>query len=186
MSKSLIRIYLSGSIKKGRIDTRDEGAFWTEEHECIIKNLLGRHVELLNPAKSPISRNDYFVNYGCDLYLIDVSDVILADLREERGIGVGAELMYAQQIGKPVITWLPLNSTYRREFVADVFGEDLHDWIYPFAYSLSDHIVDNLHDACELIKRAGIHNLRKDRNKTITAALSKFKGDYGAWIKQYE
>jgi hypothetical protein len=103
MDSRKIRIYLSGSVKKGRDDNRNPSEFWTADDENFIFKKINLEVVLLNPSKSPISRNDYFVNYGCDLYLVESADVVLVDLRGERGIGVGAELMYAQFREKCVV-----------------------------------------------------------------------------------
>lgn len=176
----MINIYLSGSIKKGASDPRGEEAFWAPEHEREICNAVNGRVRLLNPAKSPIRRNEYFVNYGCDIFLIQKSDVVLVDLRTEKGIGVGAELMYAQFIGKTVIGWIPENSCYKRDKVEDVFGEDLVNWIHPFAFGLCDEISDTLEGACAHINRmyeAG--GFVKDVNKAPERALEAFQREYG-------
>ena len=127
MTSPALQIYLSGSIKKGRFDTRSESEYWSSENEHEIARSINRSVVFLNPARTAIRRNDYFVNYGCDLFMIQESDLVLVDLRTEKGIGVGAELMYAHFIGRPVVGWLPRNSHYKRDYVEDVFGEDLVD-----------------------------------------------------------
>lgn len=145
-------IYLSGSVKKGSTDPRSKASFWTDEDEHeITSGISGRKVQLLNPSKSVLRRSDYYANFGCDLHLVSISDLVLVDAREKRGIGIGAEMLFAQTRGIPVISICPPNSTYRRDHVPDVFGEDLIDWIHPFIYGLSDHIVDDLHDAIALI-----------------------------------
>jgi hypothetical protein len=179
----MLRIYLSGSIKKGRSDDRGDDAFWTAEHEAQIRGLVGADTKLLNPAKSPIRRNDYFVNYGCDLFLVGHADVVLADLRCEKGIGVGAELMYAHVVRRPVIGWLPPNSYYRRDKIEDVFGEDLTDWTHPFAYGLCDIIVDSLEEACAHINKMRADssfgkNSRKSPDKAIKAFLEEYNGAF--------
>lgn len=179
----VIKIYLSGSIKKGRTDNRGEDAFWSPAHEEEIRRLVIEPVVLLNPAKTSIKRNDYFVNYGCDLYLVGHADCVLVDLRMERGIGVGAELMYARVINKPVIGWLPPNSVYRRDLIEDVFGEDLANWTHPFAFGLCDFIADNLELACQQINSMWAEGeLRKDEAKSPEKAIAAFLDIYGDTI----
>lgn len=153
-----LRIYLSGSIRKGAGDPRSPDHFWTRENEEFIRANAGGPVELLNPAKTDIRRQDFALNFGCDLYLVSISDVVLVDARREKGIGVGAEMMFAVQRGIPVITWAPPDTHYRRSRVPDLFGEDLHDWTHPFIFGLSDHIVSDLAEAMALIRSKAINN----------------------------
>jgi len=177
--RASVRIYLSGSIRKGRQDPRGDDEFWTATDERLIQNLVRPNAVLLNPAKSPIRRNDYFVNYGCDLFLVQTSDVILADLRTEKGIGVGAELMFAYFVKKPVIGWVPTNSYYQRERIEDVFGEDLLDWTHPFVFGLCDYIANNLVQACERINEMCERGeFAKDDYKSPGNAIEAFKRAY--------
>lgn len=151
--KTSLRIYLSGSIRKGSTDPRSEDHFWSERDEQFIRDNAGvAAVELLNPAKTHIKRSDFGLNFGCDLYLVSISDVVLVDARREKGIGVGAEMMFAVDRGIPVIAWAPPDTHYRRSFVPDVFGEDLHDWTHPFIFGLSDRIADNLSEVMEHVR----------------------------------
>lgn len=152
VSVDQLMIYLSGSVKKGSGDGRSNESFWTDEdEETIVTSVRGRRTRLLNPSKSVLRRSDYYANFGCDLHLVSISDLILVDARDKRGIGIGAEMLFAQGLGIPVISICPPNTNYRRDFVPGVFGEDLKDWIHPFVYGLSDHIADNLDDAISLI-----------------------------------
>lgn len=173
-----LRIYLCGSIKKGDSDLRPSNEFWTEEDEITIKSKLNFDVDLLNPAKTKISRNDYFVNFGADLFLVQSSDMIFADLRSEKGIGVGAEMMFARQSGIPVIAWLPERTHYRRD-LSDVFGEDLKRWIHPFAFALSDHIAQTLDEVCQIANAIADCNLSSvDSSKNINRAIDRFLENY--------
>ena len=148
-----LRVYLSGSIRKGSEDTRSTDHFWTPENEAFILANGGARIELLNPAKTDIRRQDFGLNFGCDLYLVSISDIVLVDARKEKGIGIGAEMMFAVQRGIPVITWAPQDTHYRRSEVPNVFGENLRNWTHPFVYGLSDYVVDSLAEAVELISR---------------------------------
>lgn len=151
MNSKPLRIYLSGSIKKGARDQRSDDHFWTQHDEDYIRGNLDFEIELLNPAKTDISRQDFGLNFGCDLHLVSISDVVLVDARTEKGIGIGAEMMFAVQRQIPVITWAPLNSHYRRSEVPDVFGENLKNWTHPFVFGLSDYVVESLAEAIRLI-----------------------------------
>lgn len=173
-----VRIYLCGSVKKGLLDNRSEEEFWDPAHEIAIAKALDRPVELLNPSKTKIRRSNYFINFGCDIFLVQSSDLLFADLRSEKGIGVGAELMFARQAGIPVIAWLPPDSHYRRD-LTDVFGEDLHNWVHPFAYALSDYIEDSLNAVCERAKSILAGEVQPVmRNKEIKQATDAFLREY--------
>lgn len=182
-----IKIYLSGSIKKGSGDTRSPVHFWTEEDESNIVEYCGTHVELLNPAKSNIRRNDYHANYGCDLFLVRQSDVVLVDLRTEKGIGIGAELMFARYEQIPVVGWAPRNSQYRKDRVENVFGEDLVDWIHPFAFGLCDYLEPTLEAACGRIKEVlSLPPKMRKRSPEIEGSIRYFCSKYPEWSKIYD
>lgn len=145
------RVYLCGSIRKGASDSRPDDYFWTEDDETYIRRNVSFDLDLLNPAKSKIDRNDVFLNYGCDLSLVQSSSVILADLRREKGIGIGAELMFARFHGIPVVAYLPPHSHYHRELISDIAGQDVTEWIHPFVYGLCDYMEPNLESICNTL-----------------------------------
>lgn len=173
-----LRIYLSGSIRKGAGDPRPPDHFWTREDEEAIRSGVGSPVELLNPAKTDIRRQDFGLNFGCDLHLVSISDVVLVDARREKGIGIGAEMMFAVQRGLPVITWAPMESHYRRSKVADVFGEDLTDWTHPFVFGLSDHVVEKLDQAIDLL-RALVQGEPIPKTVTIDGLIDRYRRSIG-------
>lgn len=173
-----LRIYLSGSIRKGRGDPRSPDHFWTCEDEEVIRSGVGSPVELLNPAKTDVRRQDVGLNFGCDLHLVSISDVVLVDARREKGIGIGAEMMFAVQLGIPVITWAPMESHYRRSKVPDVFGEDLTDWTHPFVFGLSDHVVDELAHAVDLL-RAMAQGEAISKTVTIDGLIDRYRRSIG-------
>jgi hypothetical protein len=173
-----IRIYLCGSVKKGLTDNRPETEFWSPQHEDLIGRTIKGNIELLNPSKTPISRKDYFTNFGCDLFLVQSSNLLIADLRSEKGIGVGAEMMFARQAAIPVIAWLPPESHYRRD-LSNVFGEDLQNWMHPFAYALSDYLEDSLEAVCHRANAILSGSIdRISESKTIERAIDKFLTRY--------
>jgi hypothetical protein len=147
-------VYLCGSIRKGSSDDRDPGNFWGDDEEkALLAPVRSAEVVTLNPARTDLRRNDYYANFGCDLHLVTKSDVVVVDARTEKGVGVGAEMMFARERNIPVITVAPPNTNYRRDFVPDVFGEDLRDWIHPFIFGLSTRIVDGFEDAGHLLEQ---------------------------------
>jgi hypothetical protein len=173
-----LRIYLSGSIRKGEGDLRSLDHFWTSADEDFIRQNAGRPVELLNPSKTDIRRQDFAINFGCDLHLVSISDVVLVDARREKGIGVGAEMMFAVQHGIPIVTWSPPDTHYRRSKVADLFGEDLHDWTHPFVFGLSDHVVDDLGAAMTII-RSGLFNSAEPRRRQMEILIQRYRDSIG-------
>lgn len=147
-----LRVYLSGSIPKGRDDPRPPNHYWSDHDRVTLKRALGTaSVVLVDPAQAKICRQDTLANFGCDLYLVATSDVVLVDGRTGKGIGVGAEMMFAASRGIPVIAWVPRETHYRRAKVLDVFGEDLSDWLHPFIRGLSDYVVETLEQAAVLL-----------------------------------
>lgn len=148
-----MKIYLCGSIKKGSDDHRDPDSFWSDEDERELRAGIAHSVALLNPAKSRINRADFRANYGCDLFLVMSSDILIVDLRKEKGLGVGAEMMLARNKDIPVIGWVPEESHYRRKYVRDVYGEDLVDWIHPFVFGLCDYIESDLAGVCRRVNQ---------------------------------
>jgi hypothetical protein len=150
-----LRVYLSGSIPKGRNDPRPADHYWSDNDRNALRRALGSaSVVLVDPTQAKICRQDSLANFGCDLYLVASSNVVLVDARTAKGIGVGAEMMFAVSRGIPVISWVPRETHYRRKTVEDVFGEDLSDWLHPFINGLSDYVVDSLEEAAALLGTA--------------------------------
>jgi hypothetical protein len=167
-------VYLSGSVKKGSNDKKDDDSFWSDEEERRITLNINADVQTLNPSRSRLKRNDYYANFGCDVHLVNISDVVLVDARTKKGIGIGAEMMFAKMKGIPVITICPRNSHYRRDFVPDVFGEDLVNWIHPFVFGLSDHIVASVDEAIELINSLWPDNLCRKSGDDVHSAIDYY------------
>lgn len=147
MSKK-IKIYLCGSIKKGKHDNDKEHS-WGEKEEQEILCSFGSefNIQLLNPATIGIRRNDSFSNFGADVYLVKNSDFILVDARNKRGIGVGGEMVIAKHYSIPVVSLCPQDTDYRKSYVEDLCGENVKDWVHPFIIGLSDFIADDINTA---------------------------------------
>lgn len=177
-------VYVSCSIKKGPLDDRGPGFFFSDEHEKqITESVVSADLTLLNPAKSYCHRNDYYANYGCDLHMIRISDLMIVDARAEKGLGTGAELMYAHQHGIPTIAVCPSESNYRRSFVSDVCGEDLYDWIHPFVFGLSSLIVEDFEAAGEALEMFATGRLTLEDGRTPGDAIEYYLRQREAWSR---
>lgn len=179
-----ILVYLSCTIRKGPTDTRGPEFFCGEEEiKRLLEPVVSSPVTLLDPAKTECRRNDIFANYGCDLHMISISNVVVVDARAEKGVGVGAELMYARERGVPVIAVCPPESNYRRSLVEDVCGEDLSDWIHPFIYGLSSVIVDDFDAAGEVLEAIASGRISLPRVVDPNEAVSHYLRSREVWIR---
>jgi hypothetical protein len=110
--------------------------------------------------------------------LVSISSIVVVDLRRSKGIGVGAELMYANLHGIPVIGWLPSDSEYKRDIVKNINGEDLVDWVHPFAYGLCDMRFETLAEiGCELNRMVETQNFQKSF-RSPQHSIDKFLEQY--------
>ncbi|HUY47090.1 MAG TPA: hypothetical protein VMV92_15380 [Streptosporangiaceae bacterium] len=148
MKGSTLRVYLCGSIKKGKEDTRSD--FWTAEDIHELKAAVSPcELIVLNPGERQDNLSDVKATFGRDLLQVFTSDAILVDARHRRGVGVGAEMLFAKIHGIPVITVAPPNSHYHRSNVT-LMGQFVEDWTHPFISELSDHVVGNVTDAARV------------------------------------
>lgn len=147
--KDQLNIYLSGSIKKeneSQVET-----YWTDHDLQIIQKALSpTTVNFFNPSLRSDDLSDRFSAYGRDLFQIYSSDVVFVDARNKKGIGVGAEMMFAKTHSIPVISWLPPNSHYHRSNLS-LCGQTLPLWIHAYILNLSDFLAHSLEEAIEWI-----------------------------------
>jgi hypothetical protein len=142
MMKSKIAIYLAGHIKKGH--EKSEETFWTHDDLSMIKNHLDKYeVSFLNPAFRTDDLSDQFSVFGRDMLQVFSSNIVFVDARDRRGVGVGAEMMWAKVNKIPVVTWAPKNSHYQKGSTT-ILGVSVENFIHPFIEGLSDKIVENL------------------------------------------
>ncbi|MCE5315744.1 MAG: hypothetical protein LLG04_00070 [Parachlamydia sp.] len=148
--KKTLPIYLAGNIRKGKEE--DHLEVWTEEHQQLLQRLLP-HVTLnfLDPACRTDDLSDQVSVFGRDLYQVSSSKLVLVDARSKRGLGVGAEMMFAKVHRIPVAVWLPEESHYKRNRI-ELLGKEVADWIHPFIFNLSDYVAPTLEDAARWIK----------------------------------
>lgn len=135
-------MYLAGNIQKGH--EKESALYWTEEdREAIARGIDPIEVAFLNPAIRTDDLSDQKSVFGRDMTQVYCSDFIFVDARERRGLGVGAEMMWAKMNRIPVLTLAGKNTHYRKEEVL-LLGVKVEDWVHPFVESLSDAIVEDL------------------------------------------
>jgi len=81
------------------------------------------------------------------------SDIVFVDARDRRGIGVGAEMMWAKLNSKPLLTWAPKDTHYNKN-QATVLGVPVANYVHPFVECLSDKVVETLEEGAKWIKEA--------------------------------
>lgn len=148
--KKSISIYLAGTIKKGHDEEHE--LCWNEEHKKILQeNCQGIELIFLDPQKRSDDLSDQQSVFGRDMFQVFSSDVVLVDARSKRGLGVGAEMMFAKMQRIPLISWLPRESYYHRKEL-HFLGQKVESWIHPFVYSLSDYLAPTLQEAAHWIE----------------------------------
>jgi hypothetical protein len=151
-----ITIYLAGGIKKGH--EVNKGYFWSEtEITTLQENLKPYKVSFLNPAQRQDNLSDQFSVFGRDMLQVFSASVVFVDAREKRGIGVGAEMMWAKYHKIPVVTYAP-KDTYYHLSTTTILDVEVHNWVHPFVESLSDCIVETIADGAEWIKKMLFEN----------------------------
>lgn len=141
-----IFIYLSGSIQKSH---ETNSFFWTEENIDHIQRLFKSYdinAVLLNPSSRSDNLADEFSLFGRDVLQVYLSNCVIADGRERRGIGVGYEIAVANQKNIPVFSWVPYDSHYYPKELL-MLGQKLHDWRHPFFSAPSALLFDQLEHA---------------------------------------
>jgi hypothetical protein len=146
-----ISMYLAGSIKKGH--ERADEFYWTDaDRETIQRCLTGYEVSFLNPAFRTDNLSDQRSVFGRDMTQVFCCDVVFVDARDRRGLGVGAEMMWAKFNRIPVVTLSPTDSHYNKRKTT-LLGVAVENWIHPFVENLSDGIVEDLKEGAEWIRR---------------------------------
>ncbi len=147
-----IAIYLAGSIKKGHEKSGD--SYWTEaDIQFIQQNLSECTVSFLNPAFRTDDLSDSLSVFGRDMLQVFSSNFVLVDARDRRGLGVGAEMMWAKLNGIPVISWAPMDTHYHKRSTT-LLDVPVENFIHPFVEALSDKIAEDLIEATLWIRQA--------------------------------
>lgn len=92
--KDPLAIYLAGSIQKGH---EKSDYFWSDSDLSVLKDGLSRYeVSFLNPALRSDDLSDQHSVFGRDMLQVFCSNIVFVDARSRRGLGVGAEMMWAK------------------------------------------------------------------------------------------
>ncbi|HSX25615.1 MAG TPA: hypothetical protein VLE89_01240 [Chlamydiales bacterium] len=143
-----VAIYLAGSIQKGH-ETHE--SYWTAAHMEILKKEL-KNVIFLNPAFRTDNLSDQLSVFGRDMLQVFCSHVVFVDARDRRGLGVGAEMMWAKVNRIPVVTWAPKETHYHKSKTT-ILNVPVENFIHPFVESLSDAIVETVADGAAWIQK---------------------------------
>lgn len=170
-----ISIYLAGSIKKGH-EKADE-SFWTDDDMLLLKKILAEYdISFLNPAFRSDNLSDQRSVFGRDMTQVFCSDVVFVDARDRRGLGVGAEMMWAKFHKIPVVTLAPKDSHYNKSKTT-LLDVAVEDWVHPFVESLSDAIVENLHEGATWVRKFVSSSAPKIKDiEYIQSAMQYYRG----------
>lgn len=140
-----VSIYLAGKIQKAHEAPNE--TYWTEEdQEAIRKAMSPCRVHFLNPAIRTDDLSDQKSVFGRDMMQVFSADAVFVDARDRRGLGVGAEMMWAKFNRIPVVSLAPLGSHYNKA-ATSLLGVEVNSWVHPFIEGLSDQIVSSLEEA---------------------------------------
>ncbi len=146
-----LALYLAGNIQKGH--EKESQLFWSDADQTYLRSQLAPHTLIfLNPATRTDDLSDQMSVFGRDMTQVFIADVVIVDARERRGLGVGAEMMWAKMNNTPVLTLAPHKSHYRKDEV-NLLGVKLKNWVHPFVESLSDGLIENLHQGSLWLKQ---------------------------------
>jgi hypothetical protein len=146
-----LSIYLSGSIKKSHEKANE--SFWTDEEILLLKTSLPEYdISFLNPAFRTDNLSDPRSVFGRDMVQVCCCDVVFVDARDRRGLGVGAEMMWAKFRKIPVVTLAPKDSCYSKSKTT-LLDTEVENWIHPFVASLSDAVVENLVEGAAWVRK---------------------------------
>lgn len=173
--KQKIAIYLAGSIKKGH--EKSDEFYWTDEEMSLLRRALCDYeLSFLNPAFRTDDLSDSKSVFGRDMVQVFSSHFVFVDARDRRGLGVGAEMMWAKFHRIPLITWAPRNTHYRKDQTT-LLGKPVEQYVHPFVEGLSDKIVDCLEEGAEWICEVMSHSVKIKGIEEIGEAMQYYKDE---------
>lgn len=159
-----LAVYLSGSIAKGH---EVSGEFWGEEEKTSLSKGMHPHEFVyLDPSDRTDDLSDALSLLGRDILMVLISDAIIVDARNKRGIGVGAEIDRAETQNIPIIAIVPPETTYHKKN-ATILGQSIDEWKHPFIFSYADHVAQDFEKA-----GAWIASNLSSKNYLLTAPIS--------------
>ena len=145
-----LSIYFAGTIQK---DHEILESKWTQEDfESLQQQLRPHSLLFLNPTQRSDNLSDKKSVFGRDMTQVFLSDIVFVDARHRRGLGVGAEMMWAKFHAKPVIILAPEETHYRKSNT-EILGTHITEYVHPFVHSLSDVIVTSIEEGAAWILR---------------------------------
>ncbi len=144
----MISIYLAGKIQKAH--EAPNGSYWGLQELEALKATIGEPVTLLNPAIRTDDLSDQKSVFGRDMVMVSCADFVFVDARDRRGLGVGAEMMWAKVNRIPVVTLAPKGSHYHKS-TTSLLDVEVSDWVHPFVANLSDKIVSSVEEGAAWI-----------------------------------
>lgn len=173
MNDSPFAIYLAGNIQKGH--EKESGIYWTlEDQQCLAEAMRPHKLTFLNPAVRTDDLSDQKSVFGRDMTQVFFADLLLVDARERRGLGVGAEMMWAKMNHIPLLTLAPKNTHYQKKEVT-LLGVRVENWVHPFVESLSDAVINDLHEAATWIKTFLEGNVEIKGPESISEAMLHYQ-----------
>lgn len=140
-------VYLAGKIQKAH--EKPNETYWTENDQVILQRELGPEpVFFLNPAFRSDDLSDQKSVFGRDMTQVFSADFVFVDARDRRGLGVGAEMMWAKMNRIPLICLSPEGSHYHKSKTS-LLGVEVEGWVHPFVESLSDAVVSSLEEGAK-------------------------------------
>lgn len=174
MHKTLF-IYMAGTIKKGHADEKELD--WSEKELAFLREHINvEEVVFLNPADRLDNLGLQKSVFGRDLFQVYSSQLVLVDARGKRGLGVGAEMMFAKMNRIPVVAWVPNETYYHRKDV-HILGQFVEDYMHPFIYNLCDYIAEDLTQAAQWI------NSELLTNKAVIKGADYLHGTVGHYLE---
>jgi hypothetical protein len=120
---------------------------------CFLREDLSEYeLSFLNPAFRSDTLSDQRSVFGRDMTQVFCSDIVFVDARDRRGLGVGAEMMWAKFHKIPIITLAPKDSHYNKSKTT-LLDVAVENWVHPFVESLSDAIVENLLEGAAWVRK---------------------------------
>lgn len=117
----------------------------------ILQNALNSYqLTFLNPAFRTDNLSDQRSVFGRDMLQVFSSDFVFVDARERRGLGVGAEMMWAKVNSIPVVTLAPKDTIYHQSQTT-ILGMPVTNFIHPFVNALRDKVVETLEEGAAWI-----------------------------------
>lgn len=178
-----LHIYLSGKIKKSHEE--GEGFCWGKEEISQIKEkLFPICIDYLDPSHRADDLADHISIFGRDLLQVSLSDIVFADVRERRGIGVGGEIIFAGWIDTPVISICPLDSFYRPLDIK-ILDQPLSSWTHPFVGGPSIYVASTVQEAAQWIKENKMMSKSKEDISNRILRLQAMPLIFKSPIKRY-